>query len=659
METPAQLDRKERSAQRILALLVLFSGYFCANLLLRWLRNCLFHARMTYGWTEASTGTILYQMIMACLPVMFWAWIIYVVAKRVPRLITPLFLSFLMLLLMIGVELDMSWFSYSHIHLTVSDVLVYLTVTANPNDVGLNQWAIMNFAKNLATHVVAVGVFFLVSGWLGKLLCSFHMPARSKLNGKQVGLILAVLLLADSVWVGYCARHDHGHYNPSQWGFIAYANPARIAPLDRFWASLFHEEPDLLTASKLLDEKTEPQLDNEAKRVAVRTAPAAWKDYNIVIIMVESFNARAAAQTEMPYWRKLASRSLQLERHYSTGNCSQYGILGLWFGWPPIFYNGALGQAKSAFLDLFAARGYHTEPITCPLANYLSLGRYLANFTEPAVEVRDDWARVPRIQETLARPGPHVLFLFYFQTHYPYNHRAEYSHFQPEIAENFGTTAPVYFQSWDAARHRDEIVNRYKNCLQEFDAWLRAVLSGVDLDKTIVVVTGDHGEELFETGRLFHCSALNEAQTRVPCLIAIPGRRAETVKQITSHVDIMPTILDALGAPVNVPCYGQSVLKRGLFGSAVTAHYNRNHRPSTWAVITQGRKSILEGYNQLQLVTLLDQNDRQLQFSADPDSWSTNFAEVQRFRRTLLGAVVPGVEIEVGPLLNPLAKNRR
>jgi membrane-anchored protein YejM (alkaline phosphatase superfamily) len=120
------------------------------------------------------------------------------------------------------------------------------------------------------------------------------------------------------------------------------------------------------------------------------------------------------------------------------------------------------------------------------------------------------------IRDKLARPGPHFLFLFYFQTHYPYHHREEYNRFQPEIPANFGMTAPLYFQSWDAARHSDEIVNRYKNCLQEFDAWLQAVLQGLDLDKTIVVVTGDHGEELLETGRLLHCSALNEAQTRVP-----------------------------------------------------------------------------------------------------------------------------------------------
>jgi hypothetical protein len=252
----------------------------------------------------------------------------------------------------------------------VNDVLVYLTLTANPNDVGLNPWAIMNFAKNMTAHAVVVIVLLLTSGYVGKLLDTFNVLSRIPLNWRRFGLVMAVLVMADSAWVGYCARHDHGPYNPSQWGFIAYANPARIGAIDSFWARLFHEQPDLLTAGRMLHGKAEPELEPAAKTVPASTPASEWKAYNVVIIMVESLSARLAAQTEMPTWRKLASRSLQLQSHYSTGNCSQYGILGLLFGSPPVFYNGALGQANSPFLDLFAARGYHSKRITCPLTDY-------------------------------------------------------------------------------------------------------------------------------------------------------------------------------------------------------------------------------------------------------------------------------------------------
>jgi hypothetical protein len=131
------------------------------------------------------------------------------------------------------------------------------------------------------------------------------------------------------------------------------------------------------------------------------------------------------------------------------------------------------------------------------------------------------------------------------------------------------------------------------------------------------------------------------------------------VKQVTSHADIMPTILEALGAPNKVPCYGESVLSREHPGSAIAAHYNRNHRPNIWAVITEGRKTILEGYNDLQLITLLDQNDQKVQFSDDADSWRANFLEVQRFRRALIAAVSPGAELEEAARVDPAVKTRR
>jgi hypothetical protein len=110
MDTLAKSDRKARNASRLFALLLLFCGYFSANLLLRWLRNCLFHARMTEGWTDISTWAIVYQMIMACLAVALWAWILYGVALRVPRLLNPVVITLLLLLVLIGVEIDMNWF---------------------------------------------------------------------------------------------------------------------------------------------------------------------------------------------------------------------------------------------------------------------------------------------------------------------------------------------------------------------------------------------------------------------------------------------------------------------------------------------------------------------------------------------------------------------
>ena len=63
-------------------------------------------------------------------------------------------------------------------------------------------------------------------------------------------------------------------------------------------------------------------------------------------------------------------------------------------------------------------------------------------------------------------------------------------------------------------------------------------------DDTLVIVTADHGEELYEHNRYFHHSpSLYDGALRVPLLIKFPGHRGRrVVRENVSHIDILPTI---------------------------------------------------------------------------------------------------------------------
>ena len=79
--------------------------------------------------------------------------------------------------------------------------------------------------------------------------------------------------------------------------------------------------------------------------------------------------------------------------------------------------------------------------------------------------------------------------------------------------------------------------------------------------KTIIIVTGDHGEEFFEKGRLGHNSAFVEEQIRTPLVIHVPGQGHNVVTHITSHTDIVATLAPLLGVRNNASDYtvGQSL----------------------------------------------------------------------------------------------------
>jgi membrane-anchored protein YejM (alkaline phosphatase superfamily) len=80
------------------------------------------------------------------------------------------------------------------------------------------------------------------------------------------------------------------------------------------------------------------------------------------------------------------------------------------------------------------------------------------------------------------------------------------------------------------------------------------LLDSIDLERNIVVITGDHGESFGEDGKWLHSSRLSTWQTRVPMLVLGAGVPARTVDTPTLHMDIAPTLLHAVtGAPPELP----------------------------------------------------------------------------------------------------------
>lgn len=70
-------------------------------------------------------------------------------------------------------------------------------------------------------------------------------------------------------------------------------------------------------------------------------------------------------------------------------------------------------------------------------------------------------------------------------------------------------------------------------------------------DRTLVVLTSDHGEALGEHGEAVHGYFLYEATLSVPLLLRGPGVRAGTrISSVVGSVDLFPTVLELSGVPL-------------------------------------------------------------------------------------------------------------
>ncbi len=81
------------------------------------------------------------------------------------------------------------------------------------------------------------------------------------------------------------------------------------------------------------------------------------------------------------------------------------------------------------------------------------------------------------------------------------------------------------------------------------------------LDRALLIVTSDHGEEFMEHGWLGHGTNIHPELTHIPLLLSYPdGAPAAGVGSLVGHLDLVPTILDALGQPIPPHLPGRSLL---------------------------------------------------------------------------------------------------
>lgn len=151
------------------------------------------------------------------------------------------------------------------------------------------------------------------------------------------------------------------------------------------------------------------------------------------------------------------------------------------------------------------------------------------------------------------------LFLHTYKTHDPYVPGAAYERLWSEPdAWKDGGPAP-----WVPDKHR-EILDRYDRTIREADDLVGGLLEtlarlGLD-ERTLVVVTSDHGEAFGEHGFAGHGFSPHYEALDVPLIFRGPGIPPDTrISTPVSIVDLTPTILDVLGLPPLAQSQGVSL----------------------------------------------------------------------------------------------------
>jgi hypothetical protein len=617
-----------------------------------------------WPWFEPEFA---YRWFLTLLPLAVWVSILFFLLTRVSFL-THRRVAFTVVVLGLAFfEGNMRWFQMSNKHVSFNDIFVIFDVDAS-DDLGLTDTLKYEIAWQFGYHIGILALCAFLAGpeprlciqaiWNGPVGRSYvgaacrwtyravvQVPFEaavfrvlSWLDSKAAFACIAVLMMIDPVviWAFDTEKADNqGERSVTRQ--IAEANPLRFQSLDRAWDRVVFaytpEAQELAAANKALRELDPLAIANDGPTLSVPRRKVPAQPDSVLILQAETLSMEIFNETlnDLPYLSKFSEKCLRLKRHFSVGNATHYGIMGLLHGSPVTFFTGPRGPREkhrnNPYLDHFKEQGYKTRLISRSVMSHHRLGHYLPNWTEPFSEPPGDFKVIPPIHEELAKPGPQLVYAFYHATHYPYDHDKEdrFQKYLPEVEYDFDYNRSGLFE-W-----KDQIVNRYKNTLLNMDDWYRDILEKVDLSRTIVIITGDHGEEFFQQGRLGHCSSLNIHQTMTPCFVYIPGVEPADVTFITSHADIMPTIADALGHETKPKTLGQSLFEPVSFRYAVISHFEYT-KCKLWSVATDDRMAVFERdyWDNVEITSLTDWKGRRQEYVADAEIWNDRFRIIRR-----------------------------
>jgi arylsulfatase A-like enzyme len=221
-------------------------------------------------------------------------------------------------------------------------------------------------------------------------------------------------------------------------------------------------------------------------------------------------------------------------------------------------------------------------PVTLSTASfYLREGviRILHSFMNTAVfdtfylRASDVNQRAFAALDKLRDQGPFFLFVNYMDAHVPYTPPAPFCDKFPGRDRNFRPSSEVEMTTAVNAGKRTvreverrHLISQYDGGIAYLDSQIGKLLARLrelnSYENTLILITSDHGEAFGEHGLMQHgTGSVYGDQVHVPLLVKFPGQhQAHQSDALTSHVDMMPTVLDVAGCALPRGLQGQNLV---------------------------------------------------------------------------------------------------
>lgn len=237
-----------------------------------------------------------------------------------------------------------------------------------------------------------------------------------------------------------------------------------------------------------------------------------------------------------------------------------------------------INYSIGAFLDAHPFdRVGDNSTIACPPARRRLLAGYNHLGDDCLARNGLDW-----LQQDQGQPS--LLWLWFAGTHFPYHARD--NAVDPRIGHPQARFA-------GSLREADRVIGGVIAQLQRTGRW----------NRTLFVLTADHGESFGERGLRLHGTALFDEQTRVPLIVANLPAPDGVAGQVGSPVDLGPTLLARVGATQRGTVHGRDLLtidpRRRAYFALQTDSPQLGYRQGRHKILLNSNGRQLERYDML------------------------------------------------------------
>ena len=546
---------KKRSSSEVRRRLLRWGGWFVlVNAIFFLVLSSRYLAMMEWpetplSWAYLFSSTLGHFSLLSFLPygLLFMPLVFFFPVPCFTMLFMVILYTFEFSLLMI----DTIVFAQYRFHLS----LFYFDMLMN----GGNQ--IIGFSSQ--TWVLAISgivmVFFLeglsaVGVW--KKLDRIATKMRGmKMSGARISVALTLLFIGSHlihIWAD--AHYDRPVKTLARYYPLLRPATAQKFMTSRGWVASESERKHQILKAKLSSTKGALNYPTEP----LRCLPPEEK-YNLLMVIIDSWRYDAMTSEITPKIHAFSKKSLTYQKHFSGGNATRIGIFSLFYGLPGTYWHDfESNQRGPVLLETFLKNGYNTgvfasAPLNSPEFDrtvFSAIGDLPLKTPGHSTDERDReitrrWLSWLDMNQAAKSRKPFFGFLFFDSLH-GYQYPSDYPrHFSPTWEEaNYlllnNDTDPLPFR------------NLYNNIAHFQDSLVGEILDDLErrhlLNDTIVIITGDHGQEFNDNQKNYwgHNSNFTRYQTQVPLIIHWPKRPTGSITERTSHMDLPATILSNL-----------------------------------------------------------------------------------------------------------------